>query len=153
LALIAGCSLYAGLASATTTTYRLQPAAGQPHLNGLATWSNEWIQSGWKINDGRAMQFPTGGVWDTAIPLTTDNANWSVAAFGNGGSGETCWTNRICTFDSNGVFFSCGGNVTNFLSSTAFVPLQGSAYSQSFSNCNSGTLPTVAQINHIIANN
>jgi len=150
VALVAVCSLYASASGATT--FDLQAGSGHPHLTfGVATWSSEWTQPGWQITDGRSITFPNSGAWDTPIPLISTNVNWSALGFGNGGSAEACWTNRICTFDFAGNFSSCGASVGNFFASTAFVPLQGSAYSQTSSSCNAGTVPTAATLFHIVA--
>jgi hypothetical protein len=152
MALVAVCLLSASASGATT--FDLQAASGHPHLTfGTTALFNESppVMSGWVITDGRTIGFPPNGAWDTPIPLTSTNTTWSALGFGNGGSTETCWTNRICTFDFVGNFFSCGASVTNFAASTATVPLQGSAYSQTSSSCSSSTSPTMLTLFHIIA--
>jgi hypothetical protein len=138
LALFAGCALYAS--SANAATLFVQAGSGHPHLtSGAVGWPTQWNVTSWTIVDGRSARAVTStAAWDTLIPISETGVNWTVKAFGADGSGQTIY-NRICTFDSAGNFFSCGAyafvDPTIDDVSTAFVPTDGTMYSQSFFDC------------------
>jgi len=143
IALAAVCSLFAASANATIV---VQAGAGHPHLtSGSASWDSEWATSNaFTIIDGRTI-FVTNSnrVWDTPVPITATNVNWNIAAFGFSDPVGDSVRNRICTFDFAGNFFGCGATVAaqstgSAPDSTAFVPSNGSAYSQTFFNVAGG---------------
>jgi hypothetical protein len=153
--------------SAGAATVFVQAAAGHPHLgSGTHVWADEWTDTIFRINDGRSISLlqnltsnglgPASRTWDTPIPLTATNQNWNVIAFATTGLVGTSFTNRICTFNSSGVFSSCGASVAAGSTSTALVPTDGSAYSQSVLNRNCQVSPPMCsspEFHHIKASN
>lgn len=143
VALVAG-MLYAASANAAVF---VQAATGHPHLSvSGVNWNSEWTQSGWTIVDGRSIgtsAFDSDMSWDTPIPITATNVTWSVLARQSGSTFPLLgFTNRICTFDIGGNFFSCGATVAPGATSQATVPVEGSAYSQTFwHECQPGNCP------------
>jgi len=140
-ALVAGLSLAAGPAVAGTPVY-LDAAAGHKFLSsGEALYKDAQTDDGLlRIVDGRKVKLtspdaeglgPTGTrTWVIHIPIDT-SGNWSVIARGSVGSGTTGQNgHRICSFDSNGNFSNCGGQVAVNQTSTVLVPVGGSAFSQ-----------------------
>lgn len=137
LALVVGCLC----APSAKATIMVQAGAGHPHQgSGTYYWDYEWSDHNWLITDGRSIARSASGAnqswaWDTPIPITSTNAVWHVIAYAASNSGLYQFTNRICTFNSNGTFYTCGSTVTAGNVSQATVPTYGTAYSQSFFYC------------------
>ena len=136
MAVFAAISLF--IESAGATTMYLQAASGHLHLgSGTANYVDEFTDTAIRIIDGRSISF--GGnqfvevirTWDVPIPITSTNVNWSTRAFASA-PGAAIFNHRICTFNSFGSFSACGATVAASTTSTASVPTDGSAYSQSF---------------------
>jgi len=135
LTLVAVCGLSAAPASAT---YYLQAGSGHPHMTtGAYSWRDVNNADWFEIIDGRTIELavPSAGNtiirgWDTPIPVTSTGVKWNASA--QGWAANADWfTNRICTFNSDGSFAYCGAAQPLNTTSTALVPSGGSAYGQS----------------------
>lgn len=119
--------------SASATTYRLQPASGQPFLtSATARWDVIHNQANFEVLDGRSVGLvASSGTWVTPIPIDSTNATWEVRQFRTNGTGTV--STRICSFTSAGLFSACSSSTTsNNVGVSVTVPSDGTAYAQSY---------------------
>lgn len=120
--------------TAAATTYRLQPASGNPFLtSGSTIWKTMQDQSIFTVLDGRSVGVTANstGTWVTPIPVDATGSNWSMKQFKDSGTGTV--ETRICSFTKEGAFSGCSSTTSaSNTTRTIMVPSDGTAFAQTF---------------------
>lgn len=133
MAALGGLVLTSSVADAANTQI-VQAAQGQPFASfGAASVRGIYDSTSFNIFDGRQVILVSAGVlqrWVTPVTMRETNETLFARFIGYKSRSGDLLQMRLCSFGEYGNFYSCSSYVNRFVTTSVFVPTDGSAFAQ-----------------------